>query len=210
MPLKPGDAMRVSYDLHTVVLSLLVACVSAYVAFWLAERIAENRGRWRAFWLFGGASAMGAGIWSMHFIGMLAYHLPVPIGYDIPTVVLSLLVAILASGVALALVSRAELSDRDSLIGGLLMGAGITAMHYVGMAAMRVAAAPRWDNAIVATSALIAIVASLVALRLVSRLRAVAGGRLGWRRVAAAAVMGSAVAGMQRWPHFFGHQIGVC
>src|ERR1035441_7741529 len=161
------DMMRVTYDLPLVALSILIASVSAYVALSLGERVTQNHGRVRYLWLAGGACAMGTGIWSMHFTGMLAYHLPVPISYDIPTVVVSLIAAILASGVALAVVSRPSMGQRAWLTGGFLMGSGVAVMHYTGMAAMRVSATARWDLRIVAVSAVIAVVVSLVALRLV-------------------------------------------
>src|SRR5450755_1791032 len=190
------DMMRVTYDLPLVALSILIASVSAYVALSLGERVTQNHGRVRYLWLAGGACAMGTGIWSMHFTGMLAYHLPVPISYDIPTVVVSLIAAILASGVALAVVSRPSMGQRAWLTGGFLMGSGVAVMHYTGMAAMRVSATARWDLRIVAVSAVIAVVVSLVALRLVFNLRAISGQRFEWRRIGAAIVMDIAVAGM--------------
>src|SRR6185503_19636037 len=96
--------------------------------------------RW--IWLSGGASALGLGIWAMHYIGMLAFHLPVPVLYDVPTVIVSLLAAIAASAVALFVVSRKQLTLSSVMIGSIIMGSRIAAMHYIGMAAMRVAATP--------------------------------------------------------------------
>ena len=83
---------------------------------------------------------MGIGIWAMHYVGMEAFRLPIPILYDWPTVLLSLFAAILASGVALFTVSRPIVTNRDIAVGGILMGGGIAAMHYIGMEAMRIPA----------------------------------------------------------------------
>ena len=93
------------------------------------------------FWLLGGAVAMGTGIWSMHYIGMLAFMLPIPMAYHWPTVLLSLLAAIAASAVALYVVSRSHMGAAAAIVGSIPMGAGIAGMHYIGMAAMRVGAA---------------------------------------------------------------------
>jgi hypothetical protein len=107
-------------------------------------------------WLVGGAASMGMGIWSMHYIGMLAYHLPVPVFYNTPTVLLSLLAAILASAVALFVVSRNEMGLMRIVVGGVLMGCGIAAMHYVGMEAMRLPAMCHYDRGLVELSVLLA------------------------------------------------------
>src|SRR5581483_3029738 len=172
------------------------AAIAAYTALTLAERVTVAQGRLRQLWLLGGALAMGSGIWSMHFTGMLAFSLPIPISYDVPLVVLSLVAAVAASGVALSIVSRRNLSIRLWLLGGLLMGAGVVMMHYTGMAAMHMQAMTRWNLRIVGLSDVIAVVVSLVALFLVFHLRAVAALGIEWRRIAAAGVMGLAVAGM--------------
>lgn len=185
-----------SYDPRLVALSVVIASVAAYVALTLGERVTQNRGRARYLWLLGGAAAMGSGIWSMHFIGMLAFHLPLPISYDAATVGVSFLAAIAASGVALFVVSRRAMGLRAWLAGGLLMGGGVGAMHYIGMDAMRLDAMARWTPWIVGLSVLVAIGVSLVALGLVFHLRAVSAYRGEWRRYAAAIVMGLAIAGM--------------
>ena len=109
---------------------------------------------------------MGLGIWSMFYIGMLAFSLPVPVSYDWPTVMLSLRVAILASGVALYVVSRKIMSLWRAVAGSIVMGAGIAAMHYIGMEAMRSTAMCHYDARLVALSIVLAIVISFVAFRL--------------------------------------------
>src|SRR5258708_39929405 len=114
-----------SYDYRLVAVSVLIAMVASYAALDLAARVTAAHRRIRFVWLTGGAAAMGIGIWSMHYIGMLAYSLPVPVLYDWPTVLVSLLAAVLASGVALHVVSRHKMGLLEAGAGGLLMGLGI-------------------------------------------------------------------------------------
>src|SRR6267154_1195720 len=126
-----------SYNYALVALSVLIAIFASYAALDLAGRVTAAGGWTRAIWLLGGAGAMGTGIWSMHYIGMLAFILPIPVAYHWPTVLLSLLAAILASAVALGMVSRQKMGGFRALAGSLPMGAGISSMHYTGMAAAR-------------------------------------------------------------------------
>ena len=196
LALAPGASLPGTYDPQLVVLSVVIASIAAYAALTLAERVTVAAGRARLLWLLGGATAMGSGIWSMHFIGMLAFKLPLPITYDVPLVVLSLLAAVVASGIALTIASRRDLPPHLLLLGGLTLGAGVVAMHYIGMAAMRMDAMARWDVPVVALSVVIAVVASLVAIWLAFHLRAVRARHGEWRRAAAAGVMGAAIAGM--------------
>src|SRR5215212_275592 len=137
--------MSGTYDLRLVALSYLVAVFASYTALDLAGRVTSSRGRVRKVWLLGGALSLGIGIWSMHFIGMLAFVLPMPTGYDLTLMLLSLLIAVLASAGALVAMSRPAARARHLLLGGPLVGAGIAAMHYTGMAAMRMEAAIGYD-----------------------------------------------------------------
>ena len=180
-----------SYDYRLVALSVVLAIFASYAALDLAGRVTAAQGWVRAIWLSGGASAMGLGIWAMHYVGMLALTMPMPLSYHLPTVLLSLFAAIAASGVALFVVSRAKMSVGQGIAGSVVMGAGIAAMHYVGMAAMRCPAVIVYDRRIVALSIALAIVISLVALHLGFRLRDEI--RTSRRKVISALVMGSAV-----------------
>src|SRR3954470_16946524 len=128
--------MAGTYNYWLVALSLVVASFASYAALDLATRLTAARGRPAHYWLIGGAFSMGTGIWSMHFIGMLAFSLPVPMGYDTSVTLLSMLIAIVVSGFALYTVSRDTLAVRNLLGGAVLMGIGIASMHYTGMAAM--------------------------------------------------------------------------
>ncbi len=183
------------YDPRLVVLSVAIAMCAAYAALDLAGRTSASKGRARTAWLASGAAAMGLGIWCMHYIGMLALRLPVPVLYDLPTVAVSLLAAVFASAVTLRLVSRAELRPVPVIVASLVMSAGICAMHYIGMDAMRLPAMCHYNPWIVAASVVIAVVVSVVALLLTFHFRktdrALHPGKL-----AAAAVMGLAVASM--------------
>src|SRR5271169_1250089 len=130
--------MHGSYNWYLVTLSLVVAMLASYTTLDLAARIRsiEGEGRRRFYWLTAGALSMGTGIWSMHFIGMLAFRLPVAVSYDVPITLGSLLIAITASWFALWVAGRETLSRRRLAAAGLLMGFAIISMHYVGMAAM--------------------------------------------------------------------------
>jgi two-component system, cell cycle sensor histidine kinase and response regulator CckA len=181
-----------SYDHNLVALSILIAICASYAALDLAGRVTAARGRVRVFWLIGGATSLGLGIWSMHSIGMLAFSLPVPVSYDWPTVLLSLLAAILAAAVALYVVSRKVMSLWRAVAGSIVMGSGIAGMHYIGMEAMRLVARCSYDTRLVGISVALAIVISYVALRLAYLAREEKQGA-SLRKVVSAAVMGLAI-----------------
>ena len=192
MPTFPSDRLAGIYDYRLVALSVLISALASYAALDLGGRVTASRGSVRSVWLMGGAAAMGIGIWSMHYIGMLAYSLPVAIYYHWPTVLLSLLAATLASAVALFVVSRNEMGPLRIGMGGLLMGSGIAAMHYVGMDAMRLPAMCRYSVRLVALSVILAIVISLVALYLTFHLRAEINS-MTWQKLASTMLMGAAI-----------------
>ena len=181
-----------SYCYHLVTLSVLIAIFASYAVLELAARITVATGRIRLVSLAGGATAMGIGIWSMHYIGMLAFSLPVPVLYDWPTVLLSLIAAILASAVALFVVSRKKMGWPPALLGSAIMGTGIATMHYTGMAAMRLPAMCSYDPWLLTMSIVLAIVISLIALWLTFRLREENKASFLWK-VAAAIIMGTAI-----------------
>lgn len=159
-------SLTATYDFRLVALSVVIAIFASYAALDLAGRVTAARNNARLTWLIGGAVAMGTGIWSMHYTGMLAYHLPIPVYYHIPTVILSLVAAIAASFVALLMVSRPGVTVGHITAGSLLMAAGISGMHYTGMASMRLAAMHHWDTSFVVVSIVIALIVALAALGL--------------------------------------------
>jgi NO-binding membrane sensor protein with MHYT domain/signal transduction histidine kinase len=181
-----------SYNYALVALSVLIAMFASYAALYLAGRVTAANGWNRAVWLLGGACAMGTGIWSMHYIGMLAFILPIPVAYDWPTVLLSLFAAILASVVALGVVSRQKMGWFRALAGSVLMGAGIASMHYIGMAAMRLPAICRFNSFLVVLSVVFAVLISLAALWITFHFRDGKTG-VGWDKLTGAVVMGAAI-----------------
>jgi diguanylate cyclase (GGDEF)-like protein len=187
--------LSVDYSHGMIVLSLVISVIAAYAAFSLADRMqgAGTRGK-HVFWLTCGSCAMGIGIWSMHFVGMFAMHLPVDMCYFLPMVVLSLLMAIAASVVALLVVSSDNLSRKRLAGAGMLMGAGIGGMHYTGMAAMRAREMHHYTPWIVVLSVAVAWGFSTIALGIGFSVRRARQNE--WVRVAAGTVMGLGIAAM--------------
>jgi len=159
-----SGALIGSYDYRLVALSVFIAIIAAYAALDLAGRITA-RGKMQNHWLASGSIAMGLGICAMHYIGMEAFDIPVAVQYDWPTVLLSLFVATLASGIALFLVSRATMSLLRTVLASLFMGGGIAGMHYIGMAAMRLPAMCVYSPGLVILSVALAVGISYAALR---------------------------------------------
>src|SRR5712671_5018471 len=179
-----------TYDPYLVALSVLVASFASYTALGLSGHVRAAQGLARRVWLVAAAITMGGGIWSMHFIGMLAFVMPIPMSYDIRLTTLSLLVAIFVTGGGFYVISRQSASPLRLVLSGIFMGLGIAAMHYTGMAAMRGHAELSYDRLFVAFSLIIAIGASMAALWLAFRTTDL------WQKLAAAVVMGLAISGM--------------
>src|ERR1700716_1257138 len=179
-----------THDPYLVALSILVASFASYTALNLGGHVGAARGLARRVWLVAGAITMGGGIWSMHFVAMLAFRMPIPMSYDIRLTVLSLVVAIFVTGGGFYVISRQSASPLHLVLSGIFMGLGIVAMHYTGMAAMRGQAELSYDRLFVALSVVIAIGASTAALWLAFRTT-----ELG-QQLVAAVVMGLAISGM--------------
>jgi len=188
--------MHGTYAVEFVALSVVVAIIASYTALDLAGRVSSTTGRRMWYWLAGGAVGMGCGIWSMHFIGMLAFKLPVPIAFDLPTTLLSLAIAVLVSGFALYTLRRGELTRSNLTLGATLMGIGISAMHYTGMLAMRMSPPIHYKPVLFIASVLIAIAASLAALWIATQLRQRTSGFAIVARLGSAVIMGFAITGM--------------
>src|SRR5712672_776665 len=182
--------VTVTYDPYLVALSILVAALASYTALDLGGRVAAARGVARRVWLAAAAITMGGGIWSMHFIAMLAFIMPTPMSYDIGLTTLSLVVAMFVTGGGFFVISRHSGSLLRLVLSGFFMGLGIAAMHYTGMAAMREHVDLSYDRIFVALSLIIAIGASTAALWLAFRTT-----DLG-QKLIAAVVMGVAISGM--------------
>lgn len=187
-----------SYNLWLVALSFVVAALASLTALDLAGRVRATQGRARYIWLCGGAVAMGTGIWSMHFIGMLALHMPGTMGYDIPLTLISMLAAVLSSVLALRVVCEPRPTTLRLGVGGTVMGFGVCLMHYVGMEAMEVSAPISYRPALFLASVIIAILAATAALWLAFKLNEAGGGKRTpfLLRGASSLVMAVAIAGM--------------
>src|SRR5712664_49977 len=181
-----------SYNYALVALSVLIAMLASYAALDLGGRVTAAGGWTRAAWLLGGAGAMGTGIWSMHYIGMLAFILPIPVAYHWPTVLLSLIAAIVASVIALYVVSRQKMGTSHAVAASLLMGAGIASMHYIGMDAMRLPAICQFNSFLVVLSVVFAVLISFAALWITFHFRDEKTG-IGREKLAGAVVMGAAI-----------------
>jgi diguanylate cyclase (GGDEF)-like protein len=184
------------YDPWLVGISVLIASFASFVTLDLAKRVRGHDRRVARAWGVGGSLAMGSGIWAMHFVGMMAFSLPVPLGYTHGLTALSWVAAVAVSGIALTVASHGRLTLHRLAGGALAMGGGICAMHYIGMAALDLAPGIVWNPWAVAASAVIAVAASAAALAIFFLLRRVAD-RHGLRyQLAAALVMGLAISGM--------------
>ncbi|MES2898892.1 MAG: MHYT domain-containing protein [Pseudomonadota bacterium] len=182
------------YELPLVWISILVAVLASYTALSLVERVAHSDKAAARWWIGGGALAMGTGIWSMHFIGMLAFRLPIPIGYDLPITFLSWLIPVLVSLLALWQVHQSRLTVRQLALSAVLMGIGIVGMHYVGMAAMRMQPDIVYRSSLVAASVAIAVAAAGASLWIAFYLNRQPGAWL--PRAGGALIMGLGIVGM--------------
>jgi diguanylate cyclase (GGDEF)-like protein len=190
------DFLSTSYNPWVVLASLAIATFASYVALDLAKRVRTGDRRVATAWLIGGSVAMGSGIWCMHFIGMLAFSLPIALGYTVAPTILSWCAGVAVSGMALWIASQGRLTWRRLTGGALAMGLGICTMHYTGMAALDLAPGIVWNVTRVLASAAIAVAASAAALLIFFWLRR--SGRRGTtlRQALAALVMGIAICGM--------------
>jgi diguanylate cyclase (GGDEF)-like protein len=188
--------MPFSYNLFVVAASFAIAMLASYVTLDLARRVRTAQRRVGLAWWAAGSIVMGTGIWSMHFLGMQAFKLPIEIGFSGGATLLSWLAAVAASGVALELASRENFGNTQLALGALVMGAGISGMHYIGMAAMDMNPGIVWDYRVVVLSVLIAVLASASALLIFKLLRRVRPGQRVGYQLAASFVMAVAICGM--------------
>ncbi len=195
----PPDQIIGYYEIKLVILSYVVATIASYIALDITGRLrdVDNTRFHLILWLVGGGFAMGAGIWSMHFIGMLAFRMPMQMSYDPFLTILSLVVAIIASTFALFLVRKKEAKIGRLAIGGIILGLAISTMHYTGMAAMTISMNIHYLFGLFSLSVLIAIIASEAALWLA--LKSNEQGTLKVRirlKIVSALIMGAAICGM--------------
>jgi NO-binding membrane sensor protein with MHYT domain len=181
-----------SYGLLTPGLGFLMSCLGSFLGLRCATRARAHQGRSRVRWLLLAAVSIGAaGIWTMHFIAMLGFTIPgEPISYNVPITILSLLVAVGIVFTGLLIVGMGQVGWHSLLAAGIITGAGVAIMHYLGMAAMRMPGRVTYDPGLMVLSVVIAIVAATAALWAALRLRGV------WATLGAAVIMGVAVSGM--------------
>lgn len=189
--------MSGTHDYWLVLLSIIVAIIASFVALDLVSSLVPSRRRRnKKYWLAGGAIALGTGIWSMHFIGILAYRLPIDVPYDIRFIVLSILVAIIVAGFGLVFGSRESLGRTGLVGGGLLVGIGIVSMHYIGLEALQIEPRIRYQPWLLALSILIALVAAVLSLWCSHRLRMETIFSAFQKKAGSAVIMGMAIFGM--------------
>jgi diguanylate cyclase len=193
--------LNCTHNPFLVLLAYLVACVGSFATLDMAERVghAQNPASQR-LWRWVGAGCLAGGIWAMHFIGMLAFQAPIDIQYELPITLLSLLIALLASWLAMHALSHHRLSFWQYLQASICIGLGIATMHYVGMTAMRSSAMAYYQPALFALSIVIAIGASLAALLISSHLRDGTGLFHQLLKYSASLVLGAGIVSM----HFTG------
>jgi NO-binding membrane sensor protein with MHYT domain len=182
--------MNTAYDPILVTLSWVVAIVAAYAAVGIAHRLKRTTGRERQIWQFGGAAAFGFGVWAMHFIGMTALKMPILVAYDPAITILSVVFAFFAGWIAIGVIGQENVKMQQILLGGTLLGAGIGAMHYTGMFAMRMEAGLGFDPIMFAVSVVVAVGISSLGLWIMT---AKQFSRLKGRGLITASVVGSAI-----------------
>lgn len=183
-----------SYNYSIVALSVIIAILASYSALNIAAKIRYSSGNMRYFWLLSGALVMGSGVWSMHFVGMLAFHLHMKITYDSSLTLLSMVSSVVSSLIAFYITMPENIKWHKLAIGGFIMGSGIVVMHYTGMAAMIMPMEVSYNQLLFVLSVVIAHGASYAALYLFLQFRnQKASSLLKWL---SACLMGAAICGM--------------
>ncbi|MDR6552734.1 EAL domain-containing protein [Paenibacillus qinlingensis] len=191
------ETISSTYHVPLVIFSILIAILASFAALDLGIRIHKAKGSARQAWLAGGAFAMGMGIWSMHFVAMLAFHLPIAVTYQLSTVIYSIIPALFASWLALHIISRPIMHKSHVFIGATFIATGIVSMHYIGMEAMVMGATIVYNPFLWVLSAVIAYVVSLVALLLLFSIKQNASSpRILLKKLGSSLVMGVAICGM--------------
>jgi diguanylate cyclase (GGDEF)-like protein len=190
------DFLASHHDPKVVAASVCIATLASYVTLDLSLRVRAPSGEVNEMWWLAGSLVMGTGIWAMHFVGMLAYSLPIPLGFTGWLTGLSWIAAVLASALALRVSSSGRHGLRAIAPAAVVMGLGIAGMHYIGMAALDLTVPIVWKPGIVALSVAIAVGTSAVALVIFRYLLQVSAHRRFMTQCAAAVVMGAAICGM--------------
>ncbi|MEY8203499.1 MAG: EAL domain-containing protein [Bermanella sp.] len=189
-----------AYSTSLVLLSIVIAVIASFTAFGIIERAASASDKpHKIGWIIFGALSMGSGIWAMHFIGMLALTLPIPVYYDLGITIISIIPAFFSSALILRFMSLPDYECKYLLVHGLLLGLGIGLMHHTGMAAMRMDAVMVHDKTLTILSVLFAVAGAIFALKIQSEAAnsgLFASQLLTKRKGLGALVMGIAISGM--------------
>ncbi len=199
--------MTTSWDYRIVALSIIMAIIGSYIALYFAGRLRNTKGRERVLWTSMGASIMGLAIWSMHFSGMLAMKMDMPVSYDPFLSFLSMIAAIVGSGIAFLILQRSAIGKIQYIFGSIAMGLAISTMHYTGMVSMRMAAKIVYDPLLFAASILVAIVASVGALWMAFRPIIGSTTSILVQKIGSAVAMGVAISGMHYTAMLAAHYI---
>jgi PAS domain S-box-containing protein len=202
-----GPVLPVDYDSLLVVASYWMGALGSYAALLIGEHLrAASDDKRSGIWLLAGAIAMGLGVWSMHFLAMLAARLPIPVTYDVTVTGMSMLPAAIAGAVCLSVLRRNDVSAGKIILAGITMGAGIGVMHYVGMAAMRLNADMLYDLGRFLLSVVVAAVLATASLYMLVATRKLRRPSKSISLLASALIMGSAITAMHytgMWAVYF-------
>jgi signal transduction histidine kinase/NO-binding membrane sensor protein with MHYT domain/CheY-like chemotaxis protein len=193
-----SEYMQSSYNLYLVALSFFIAAYASYSMLSVSERLINAESKIK--WLLAGSVTLGSGVWSMHFIGMLAFEMNMPMTYDFGMTVFSGVIVLAASALAMYLLGWYQLSFKRICFGGFIIGLGIACMHYIGMEAMIMAADISYDSFLFTISIIVAITASIAALWIAYFLSSLQHKHHQLFMIAASIIMGIAIAGM----HYIG------
>lgn len=183
-----------TYNIYIVALSVIIAVLASYSALNIAAKISNANGKMKYFWLFSGSFVMGSGVWSMHFIGMLAFEIHANMDYDVSLTLLSMIASVLSSFIAFYITMPQIVDMKRLILGGFTMGSGIVAMHYIGMEAMIMPMELSYDKGLLLLSVVIAFIASYAALFLFLRFKNQR--TASWLKWLSAIIMGTAICGM--------------
>ncbi len=192
-----------TYDLKLVFLSILTAILSSFMSLQIVSFSQDFISKFqRKLALFAGSVAMGTGVWSMHFIGMLTFNIHTPVTYRWDITLVSILPSIIASAIALNIIAKPSIKNIDLIVGGVLVGSGIGVMHYMGMAAMQMSPMLRYDFSTFCLSIIAAVSLSIVSLWIRFGLRIYTDYKLSdlTLNIVSAVIMGTAISTM----HYIG------
>ncbi|AIY06246.1 diguanylate cyclase [Planococcus sp. PAMC 21323] len=190
--------LPLSYDSGLIVLSMIVVFCSTFITLNISHTLFNAVGTAKIKWILLGAFVMGLGIWSMHFIGMLAVHTPVTVTYSFPLVITSIFPALFASALAFSIVSKVQIRKVQILVGTILITSGFIAMHYIGITSMQTQAMMQYNFSLLGISATIALISSVLIMYFLLNVRNHKG--FYWMKTAGAILIAIAISSM----HYIG------